>query len=301
MTIVVTGGSGFIGSALTATLLEKGHTVIVIDKHAPTLTHQNLYFIQCDLEENLLPFNVLERTDAVIHLAGHTIFAKWTEKTKEQIKKSRTQSTKHIIESLERTNTRPSIFISASATGYYGESKDSELDEKSPKGTTFLSDVVDAWEREAIKAEQFGSRVVIVRTAPVIGKGGFLTPLIKLARFGIVARLGRRDFWMPWIHVEDIVKVYLFALETNTLQGVVNAVAPAPVTHRAFMKSFAKAMHRQVLGILPISIAKLFYGDFVYEITMSQKVYPRRLIDKGFTFEYTQLDGALRSIRDEKN
>ncbi|HSE56751.1 MAG TPA: TIGR01777 family oxidoreductase [Candidatus Paceibacterota bacterium] len=300
MTIVVTGGSGFIGSALTAALLEKGHTVVVIDQRAPALTHQNLYFIQCNLEADLLPFNVLERTDAIIHLAGKPIFEKWTEKVKQAIKQGRVEATRHIIQSLERTTTRPSIFISASAVGYYGEAGDTELDEKSPKGNTFLSDVVQVWEAEAAKAEQFGCRVVIVRTAPVIGTGGFLAPLVRLARFWLVFKLGRRDFWQPWIHLEDIVRVYLFALETSTLQGVVNAAAPTPVRHSELMKHFAKAVKRRLLGALPLRLVKFLYGDFATEITTSQKVYPRRLLDKGFTFEYTNVEGALRSITHEK-
>lgn len=296
MTIVVTGGSGFIGSALSRTLLEKGHTVIVIDTDAPTFTHQNLFFIQCDLEKNLLPFNVLERTDAVIHLAGKNIFTRWTPASKEAIKQSRIISTRNIIDSLKQTATRPSIFISASSVGYYGEAGETELDERSQKGNTFLSTLVEEWETEALAAEQTGCRVVLVRTAPVIGKDGFLKPLMQLARYGVVFRLSKKDFWMPWVHIDDIVKIYCFALETSTLQGVVNATAPTPVTHRQFIRTFAKTNHRRVLGAIGMKLLKPLVGELLEELTTSQKVFPRRLLDKGFLFEYTNVDGALRSV-----
>ncbi len=298
MTVVLTGGSGFIGSALSRALLEKGHTVVVIDKKSPDFTHQNLYFIQCDLEENMLPFNVLERTDAIIHLAGRTIFGKWTDKVKNEIEKSRIVSTKHLVKSLEKTATRPSIFICASATGYYGDKGDEDVDEQSSKGTTFLSHVTERWEEEAMKAEQFGCRVVLVRTAPVIGSSGFLKPLLQLARLGIVLRLVRKDFWMSWVHIDDVVRIYLFALETNTLQGIVNASSPMPVKSSDFMKLFARATHRRVIGALPKFLSKLLYGEFIHEIVLSQKAYPRRLIDKGFDFEYVNIEGALRQVTD---
>lgn len=301
MTVVVTGGAGFIGSALSKALLAKGHTVIVVDKVPPSITHQNLFFIQCDLEEELLPFNVLERTDAIIHLAGRSIFGRWNDLMKEKIMKSRVESTKHLVESLERTATRPPIFVAASGISYYGDGGDEEIDERSPKGTSYLSEVTEAWERESMQAEKFGCRVVIVRTAPVIGSGGFLKPLIKFAKFGMVFRFGEKNFWMPWVHIDDIVKIYMFALETSTLQGVVNAVAPSPIKHRDFMKTFAKVTNRKVLGKMPNFLIRLFYGDFIDEMTKSQKVLPRRLTDKGFVFEYTVLDGAIRSaIKDVK-
>ncbi len=299
MTIVVTGGSGFIGTALTRELLAKGHTVIVIDVKSPSLTHEHLFYIPCDLEKNVLPFNVLERTDAIIHLAGKTIARKWTDAAKREIRDSRVDSTRHVVESLAQTTSRPPIFISASATAYYGNGHERELDEQSAKGEGFLSDVTDAWEKEALKAESFGSRVVIIRTAPVIGKGGFLAPLFRLARFHLAFGLSKQDYWMPWIHLGDIVRIYLFALETNTLQGVVNAVAPIPIMHHQFMKEFARETKSIAFRRMPFS--KLFFGDLLKEVTLSQKIYPQRLIDKGFAFAYTNVRDAITDARHETN
>lgn len=297
MTIVITGGSGFIGTALTRALLAKGNTVVVVDKRGPRLTHENLFYIPCDLEASTLPFNVLERTDAVIHLAGRPIDGKWTEKAKQSIRDSRILSTRHVIESLGKTANKPPIFISASAVGYYGDGRERDLDERSAKGETFLADVVEAWEKEAMRAEEFGCRVVLVRTAPVVGAGGFIASLLKVARFHIAFRLSREDYWMPWIHINDIVRIYLFALETNTLQGVVNAVSPFPIRHSEFMGAFAKETRSVLFSRLPL--AKAIFGDLLKEITLSQKVHPQRLLDKGFAFAYTDAREAVASARQE--
>ncbi len=299
MTIVVTGGSGFIGTELTRALLAKGYTVIIIDKRGPQLTHQNLFYIPCDLEKNTLPFNVLERTDAVINLAGELIAKKWTKKRKEEIRASRVDSTKHLIESLAQTANKPPIFISASTTCFYGDSGNGVLDERAVKGETFLSDVAAAWEHEAMKAEEFGSRVVVVRTAPVLGKKGILAFWWRLAKLHLTMSISKRDFWMPWIHINDIVRVYVFALETGTLQGIVNAVAPTPTKYRNLFIAFKKITRSISFGRVPLLTA--LFGDYVHEMTVSRNVVPQRLIDKGFEFLFDDPIRALRALKYEKN
>lgn len=304
MTVVVAGGSGFIGTLLSQKLLALGDTVIVIDVNAPRFTHERLYYIQCDITSQKLPFNVLEQTDAVINLTGVPISKKWNPKTKEQIKTSRILATKHIVESMRTTTNRPTILINASAVGYYGERGDEELTEQSSSGEGFLASVVSEWEQEARTAEAFGTRVVCIRTAPVVGHGGMITQMKRAARFGFTSYLSKRDFWQPWIHEDDIVNTYLFALQTSTLQGPVNAVAPEFVTHRVFMKTFAHTAHRYILGTLPQILGKVFFGEVLTEITKSQKVRPTRLLDKGFVFQYQHLTDAMvdvLSIRNETN
>lgn len=294
MNIVLTGGSGFIGTQLSKKLLALGDTVIVVDKTAPVFTHERLYFIQCDITTAQLPFNVLEQTDAVINLAGEPIAQKWTESTKERIRESRIVSTRHIVESMRAATNRPTILINASAVGYYGERGDEELSERSPKGDGFLADVVEDWETQAHKAEEFGTRVVCIRTAPVVGHGGIIAGLRRSARFGFISKLSKKDFWQPWIHEDDIVNVYLFALQTSTLQGTVNAVAPDVVTHDAFMHLFAKATKRRLLGAVPPFIARIRFGELFHELTKSTRVSPKLLIDKGFVFVYPTLAEAMK-------
>ncbi len=293
MTIVLTGGSGFIGTQLAKKLLALGDTVIVVDRFPPVFTHAQLFFIQCDITTQQLPFNVLEHTDAVINLVGEPINKKWTLEKMKAIRDSRIISTRHIVESMQGATSRPSILINASAVGFYGERGGEELTERSPQGSGFLADVVAAWEAEAHKAESFGTRVVCIRTAPVVGHGGMIAQLRRSARFGFLLKLSKKDFWQPWIHEDDIVNTYLFALQTSTLQGFVNAAAPQQVMHTTFMQMLGQAIHRRVLGTIPKFIAKALFGDFMSELTRSQRVSSQLLIDKGFVFTHPTLPEAL--------
>jgi uncharacterized protein (TIGR01777 family) len=297
MTIVITGGSGFIGTKLTERLIEEGHMVIVIDILPPRLTNKKLFFIQCDLSKQQLPFNVLEQTDAVINLAGKNILGKWNDKYKEEIKNTRVESTKHVVESMKSATNRPTVLINASAVGFYGDKGDESVNEKSIKGEGFLADLVDSWEKEAFVAEDFGTRVVCIRTAPVLGSTGILPLYKKMAKFGFLLKLTSKNFWQPWIHEEDLINCYLFALETVTLQGVVNAVAPESITHNDFVHTIGTVLKRRILGTVPEFISKFSLRDLFKEITKSQKVVPQRLIDKGFAFSYPKLEEAIRNLK----
>ncbi len=296
MTIVITGGSGFIGSQLSKRLLGLGHTVVVVDILPPSFTHEQLFFIHCDITESPLPYGVLEKTDAVINLAGRNIFGKWTLKVKQQILESRIKSTKHIVDGIIASTSKPSCFICASAIGFYGDTGSEVVDEQGSVGTGFLAEVVSQWEGVAREATEHGVRVVCVRTAPVLGNGGVLSQLTKTAKFGFLTRLSKKDFWMSWIHEEDIVNTYLFALETTTVQGVFNASAPEQVLHSSFMKSLGKGLRRRVVGHIPGFIARKMFGEFFGEITKNQRVAPKRLLDKGFIFSYPTLDSAFKQI-----
>lgn len=296
MTIVIAGGSGYIGTQLSKKLLSLGHRVVVIDVRGPSFTHSELFFIQCDISTQPLPYDVLEKTDAVVNLAGRTIAGPWNNKVMEEIRTSRIQSTRHIVETIKNTKNKPACFISASAVGFYGDTNSEECDEKCPRGEGFLADVVSEWEAAAQEATTYGVRTVCVRTAPVLGHGGFLSQMTKTARFGFLVKLSKKDFWMSWIHEEDIIATYLFAIETSTVQGVFNASAPESVRHSVFMKTLGSVLHKRVLGTLPSSIGKKLFGSFFDEITKNQRAVPKRLIDKGFSFAYPTLHEALLSI-----
>lgn len=300
MTIVLAGGSGFIGTQLSKTLIGLGHTVIVIDVRAPLFTDKHLFFIQCDLSAQPLPYNVLEKTDAVINLVGAPISTKWTPAYKEVIERSRIQSTRTIVEAISTAQSRPTTFINASAIGYYGDTGEEIVDEQGVKGDGFLANIVSLWEKEALLAESAGVRTVLIRTAPVLGHGGMLASVMKTAKLGILLNMSKKDFWMSWIHEDDIVAVYLFALETATLQGTVNAVAPDHVRHHLFMDMLGKRTHKKVIGALPPFIGRWLFGDLLDELTKSQRVQPRRLLDKGFVFRYPSLSDALHNIFSKK-
>ncbi len=296
MTIVIAGGSGYIGTQLSKKLLSLGHRVVVIDVRGPAFTHSELFFIQCDISTQPLPYDVLEKTDAVINLAGKTIATKWTAQSMEEIRSSRIESTKHIVETIKNTKNKPSCFICASAIGFYGDTGEEVCDEKCVRGQGFLADVVSDWEEAAREATQYGVRTVCVRTAPVLGHGGFLPQITKTARFGFLLRLAKKDFWMSWIHEEDIIATYVFALETTTVQGVFNASAPESVRHSVFMKTLGSVIKKAVIGRVPSFFAKKLFGSFFEEITKSQRITPKRLVDKGFIFTYPTLREALVSL-----
>jgi uncharacterized protein (TIGR01777 family) len=297
MTIVVTGGSGFIGTMLAKRLLGQGHTVVVVALTAPSFTHKNLFFIQCDLARQPLPYNILEHTDAVINLAGFPINKKWTEENKHAIRESRIKSTESIVAAIASAQSRPQVFICASATGFYGDTgHDSvEVDEQSPNGTGFLAEVTAAWENAARKATEYGVRVVCVRTAPVIGQGGMMAALRKPAKFGSIPRLSKNDFWFSWIAEIDIVNVYLFALETSTLQGVVNAAAPEPVRYSRFLTVLKAAWKHRLVITIPQWLAKKILGKGYEEMVQNSRVVPKRLLDKGFEFVYPTIEQAVEA------
>ena len=301
MTIVIAGGSGYIGSLLSQRLLSLGHRVIVIDIKSPSIIHPELFFIRCDISSSPLPYDVLEQTDAVINLAGVSIATKWTPKSMKTIYSSRIESTKHIIETIKSTKNKPTCFICASAIGYYGDTQEENCDESCKRGEGFLAELVEDWESLTKEATNLGVRTVSVRTAPVLGKGGFLSQITKTARFGFLLKLKRQDFWMSWIHEEDIVNTYLFALETTTLQGQFNASSPNPVKHSEFMKVLSRTIKRRVFGSVPKFLAKKMFGRFFEEITKNQKVSPKKLMDKGFVFKYPELIGALNQIYNKNN
>lgn len=296
MTIVITGGSGYIGTALTKRLLSLNHRVVVIDTHAPVVIHSNLFFISCDITAAPLPYGVLEQTDAIINLAGYPIATKWTKEVMDKIRSSRVESTKHIIETIRNTQNKPSCFICASAVGYYGDTGEVQCDEKCTRGEGFLSGVVSEWEAVAEEATELGVRTVCVRTAPVLGPNGFQSKIAKTGKFGFLLKLKKKDFWMSWIHLEDIVSTYVFTLETSTVQGVFNACAPESLLHSEFMKTLGKTIKRKVIGSIPTTLAKKLFGGLFDEITKNQRVSPKRLLDKGFVFSYPKLEDALKEI-----
>lgn len=304
MTIVVAGGSGFIGTMLTRRLLGQGHTVVVIATSAPRFTHKELFFIQCDLAHQPLPYNILEHADAVINLAGAPINKKWTPEYKKTIRDSRVKSTETIIESIAHAKSRPSVLICASAIGFYGDTNSEIVDEQTPIGGGFLAEVAAEWEEAARKATDYGVRVVCIRTAPVIGTEGLLAAIKKPARFGILPRLKKEDFWFSWIAAIDIVNVYLFALETNTLQGVVNAAAPEPVLYSDFLQAIKKIWKHRLVATVPQWFGRTVFGEGFNEMTKSSRVIPKRLLDKGFEFVFPTLEEAVQyttAHHDEKN
>lgn len=301
MAIVITGGSGFIGRRITENLLKEGKTVVVIDIVPPVITHEKLFFISCDITKQTLPYNILEHTDAVINLVGEPLSGKWTPEKKQRIRDSRIISTKHIIETIASTKARPSVFICASSLSFYGDTRGFIYDEQGEMGGDFLSEVTAEWEAVAREATDFGVRVVCIRNALVLGNtGGILSQLTHTKKLGFLYSPTKENLWFSWIHIDDVAAIYTFALETATVHGVVNAVAPEPVLFQELFSLIAKTLKKRIVSFLPVSLIRKLYGDAVGEFEKSVQVVPKKMLDKGFVFAHPTIDEAIHDLLSKK-
>jgi uncharacterized protein (TIGR01777 family) len=273
MRITITGASGLIGRRLTNALEQRGDEVTPLSLRT---------------EPDLKP--KLEGRDAVVHLAGEPVAQRWTDAARRRIRESREQGTRRLVDALKGTGVK--ALISASAVGYYGPRGDEKLDEDAPPGDDFLAQVCVAWEREAARAEQ---RVVIVRTGVLLDRnGGALEKMLLPFKLGAGGPIAGGDQYMPWIHIDDVVGIYLAAID-NEWTGPINATAPEPVTNKEFGKALGKALHRPAVLPTPGAAIRLLYGDMAVIVTEGQRAVPRRALELGYAFRYPELDAALRA------
>ena len=290
--ILITGGSGLVGKQITALLESKGYVVAWLSRSAQARTH-----FLWDVTAQTIDPQAMEWADAVIHLAGEGVAEKrWTAARKKSILDSRTQSTQLLHSAIAQAEKKPLAFISASAIGYYGFQTGATLvEESSPAGTDFLADVVIAWEQEVKKIEALAVRCVLLRIGIVLdAKGGALGEMLKPP---VAAPLGSGDQWMSWIHVADLAKLFVFALEKNTLQGIYNAVGPQPATNQQLTKEAAAAKGKLYLGIgVPGFVLQLVLGEMAAMVLGGNRVSSQKIQKAGFEFEFPELKGALKAI-----
>jgi uncharacterized protein (TIGR01777 family) len=231
-----------------------------------------------------------------VHLAGEDVAQRWTEDAKRRIRDSRETGTRNLVAGLRASEPRPRVLVSASAVGWYGARGDEELDEQVPAGDDFLARVVTAWEREADRAADLGMRVVEVRTGVVLDKdGGALSKMLPFFRLGIGGPVAGGRQYLPWIHLDDIVGIYLAALDGDGWSGPVNGTAPEPVTNRDFAHALGRAIHRPAFAPVPALAVRALYGDMAEMVTQGQRAVPRRPLELGYRFRHPELDDALRS------
>jgi uncharacterized protein (TIGR01777 family) len=216
------------------------------------------------------------------------------------IRESRVAGTRAVVEAMSRAEDRPAVLVSASAMGYYGDAGERELEETDAPGSDFLASVCMEWEAEAAVAANLGVRVVSLRTAHVLGRGGLLRELERTFRFFAGGWFGKGTQWMSWIEVDDLARLYLDALEDDRYRGPVNAAAPEPVTQRQFMKAVGRALGRPAWLCIPSLPVRMIYGDFADVFLGSQKIVPRRALSFNFVFRHRRLDEALRHIYEQK-
>jgi hypothetical protein len=239
----------------------------------------------------------IKNHDAVINLAGASIFAKWTEEYKKVLRESRISTTRNIVEGIPSDLSKKITLFSTSAVGYYGFCGDEELNEESPHGEDFLAQMAVEWEGEALRAKGKGARVVITRFGIVLGeKGGALSQMIPLFKKFIGGPIGSGRQWFSWVHIKDLSEAFVFLMKHPEISGPVNVCAPNPVRNRDLAKALGKVLHRPSFMPAPGFMIKLVLGEFGSVILEGQRVIPKRLIGNGFAFQYPEIEKALQGI-----
>ena len=294
--VVITGGSGLIGRRLTEMLRERGYQVSVITRNKNAKSPESYYW---NYQEGVLDQSALEGAYGVIHLAGAGVGDRgWSKSRKKEIIESRVQTTELLVKKIAEVQSKPAVFISASAVGYYGDRKDEVLTESSGSGEGFLSTTVTLWEEAVQKINTLGIRMVILRTGVVLDKNhGALPKMAGPVKAMIGSPLGSGKQYLPWIHLDDICRMYIHALEHDTIHGVFNAVAPEEQTNESFTGILGKTLHRPViLPAVPVFVLRLILGEMSHLVLDSNRVRPDRILNTGFRFLYPELGRALNSI-----
>lgn len=301
MNVVVTGGTGFIGRALVRRLVDAGHHVTVLVRRDPGRGPDvpgGVTWQKWDVRSGTSLAAVIETADAVVNLAGEPIAGKrWTARQKERIVRSRVDATTAIVEAIRGAGRKPAVMINASAVGYYGPCGDEDVPESAPKGRGFLSETTAQWEDAARSVESAGVRLVLLRIGVVLGEGGgALGKMLLPFKLFLGGPIGTGRQWFPWIHLDDVVGVMLFALERRELSGPVNLAAPENVTMRGFSTALSKALHRPSWLPVPGFALRILLGEMSGMLLTGQKVRPDRLMSAGYPFKHPGLEEALRSV-----
>jgi uncharacterized protein (TIGR01777 family) len=296
MRILITGGTGLIGRHLCKALLAEGHLLTVLSRHPATVAVKCGATVQAMASLNeWLP----DRTfDAVINLAGEPIVdAHWSQQRKQVLRDSRIGLTEKLVQHIAAAKQKPSVLLSGSAVGYYGDGGDAELDEAAPVGTDFAAKLCKDWEEAALTAEKHGVRVCLLRTGLVLSKsGGLLGKMLLPFKLGLGARLGSGRQWMSWIHIEDYVSSVLRLLNNAQMCGPFNMTAPQPVTNAEFTRTLAKSLQRPAFLFAPEPVLKLAMGERAALLLEGQRVLPAKLVATGGHFKYPALAGALDNL-----
>lgn len=296
MDYLITGATGFIGRHLVQKLLSAGNEVNYLGrKRSKSLDSRAAFHLWNPGDQP--PLDSVPSIDVIINLAGEPVAQRWNESVKRRISESRVDSTRRLVTAIETLRHKPSVLISASATGYYGERGDEILTESSAHGSDFLAGLCAQWEQEALRAKEFGLRVVLIRIAPVLGRdGGILAKILPVFRSGVGGRLASGKQWMPWIHVDDLVDLLMFAAQNSSMEGPLNASAPEPVTNAEFTHALGRALHRPTFFSVPQFALQLAVGEAARYMTLSQRVLPKATQETGFRFTYPDLPSALQTL-----
>jgi uncharacterized protein len=302
-TVLITGGTGLVGKRLTQLLLQRGYEVIVLTRNAGKHKSNNgVHYADWNVEQGTIDKLAVSQADYIVHLAGANVAEKrWTEKRKVEIRKSRTESSSLLVQTLKENANQVKAVISASAVGWYGADNAQSLQhgftEDQPPATDFLGEVCQQWEAGISPVTALGKRLVILRTGIVLSKDGgvipaFLTPI----KFGVATVLGKGDQIISWIHIDDLCNMYIQAIENERMQGVYNAVAPKPVSTEILTKTIARTVKGKAFISMhvPAWLLKIVLGEMSVEVLRSIKASSRKIEQSGFTFLHPEVTAAVQ-------
>ncbi len=299
--ILITGGTGLIGSNISQRLIESDYDVIVLTRNRQKVSSvdSEIHFVQWDPENIDIWKEYVNGAHAIVNLAGESLDAlRWTKKKKQRILQSRLDVGQAICEAIRAVDQKPSVLIQASGIGYYGDRNDEILNESSTIGEGFLPGIARQWESAVSEASSLGTRLVYIRTGVVLARdGGFLKRVLLPFRFWVGGHFGKGDNWLSWIHIEDEIRAIQFLIEHSSLSGSFNLCAPNLVVSKEFFKILGKVIKRPSWLPVPEFILKFALGEVAQELVfVSQRAVPDRLLKNGFRFKYTELKLALENI-----
>lgn len=300
MRILITGGSGLVGRALTDSLVRSGNEVIILSRQPQRIIGLPIgaRAERWDGHTTKGWSSLADGVDAIVNLAGENISAgRWTSERKRSILESRLNAGRAIAQAVKGVDHKPRVVIQASAVGYYGARGDEEITEDTPPGRDFLSQVTTAWEDSTSSLDVLGVRRVIIRTGVVLSaKGGALTRMLLPFRFFIGGPLGNGQQWFPWIHIADEVGAIRFLMENENARGLFNLTSPIPLTNAEFSRLLGHHLNRPAIIPTPVFALRLLFGEMASVLLGSQRVIPRNLLQLGFTFRFPEASSALRDL-----
>lgn len=313
-TILITGGTGMIGRALTTALSERGHQIFILtrsrpralnDKMEPRTGEGRIEYAEWDIENNSIDMEVLGRTDYIVHLAGANVGSKrWTEKRKKEIADSRIKSSTLLAQKIAELPVKPKAVISASSIGYYGDDSrfldKRPFHEDDPPADDFLGEVCNNWEKSINPVSLMGVRLVKLRFAHVLTpEGGYLKEYLKPLRFGLAAIFGSGKQVFSWIHIDDLVRMIMYAMENEAISGTYNAVAPKTVSNRDFSMALARAVKGKfyIPFYIPSFVLRIYLGELSSDLFKSTNVSSEKILSTGFIFQYPVVPLALRAFK----
>jgi uncharacterized protein (TIGR01777 family) len=298
--VLVTGASGFIGSALCEALLARGDEVVGLTRDPAKARRANpeVTWHAWEPTRERPPAEAFDGVHGVVNLLGEKINQRWTDESKRRIMESRRTGTHNLVQAIASLERKPRVLVSQSAIGFYGDRGEAPVDESADPGEGFDAEVVREWEKAAREVERAGVRLVIVRTGHVLDSGGgLLKELLTPFKLGVGGPIAGGAQYMSWVHIDDEVGILLWALDNEGVSGVVNSTAPNPVTNRELSKALGRALHRPAVFPVPgVALDLMFGREFGAVLRGGQRVMPRRALDLGYEFRHPQLDEALADL-----